>query len=45
MFCCVAPNIEGGAYYNDCKLAEPAEYARNMDSAAKLWELSVERTQ
>lgn len=45
MFCCVGPDIEGGLYYNDCKVAEPAEYARDMDAAAKLWEISLQRTQ
>lgn len=45
MFCCVSPNVEGGEYYNDCKLADYADYAKDMDAAAKLWEISVQRTQ
>lgn len=44
MYCCLAPDVVGGMFYNDCAVAETAPYAVDMDAAAKLWDVSVERT-
>ena len=44
MYCCLSPDIQGGLFYNDCSVAEPAPYACDMAEAARLWDISVERT-
>ena len=44
VYCCVAPDIRGGAYYDDCALASPAPYATSEDGAAALWEYSLSVT-
>ena len=44
VYCCVAPDIRGGAYYDDCAVASPAPYATSEDNAAALWEYSVSVT-
>ena len=44
IYCCVAPGIQGGSFYDDCNLTGTAAYAADMDLASKLWNISVERT-
>eukprot|EP00605_Chrysophyceae_sp_TOSAG23-4_P000294 GSChrysophyteH1.ASY1.ANO1.339.1 assembled CDS len=44
MYCCVAEDVIGGEYYNDCEPMQAAPYATDMDAAAKLWAVSLERT-
>lgn len=44
MFCCVSPDIEGGLFYNDCTAKDTAPYASDMEAAAKLWDISVSKT-
>ena len=44
MYCCVAPEIQGGSFYDDCTLSGTASYAADMNAASKLWNISVERT-
>ena len=40
VFCCVAPNIIGGAFYNDCVESSAASYATDKVLAQKLWEVT-----
>lgn len=45
MFCCLSPDVQGGLFYNDCAPSDSiAPCSCNMENAAKLWEISVEKT-
>jgi len=45
IYCCLAPGITGGAFHDDCKEAQPAEYAADEANAERLWELSTSLVQ
>lgn len=40
IYCCVAPDIKGGGYYNNCQEAQPADYACDPANAERLWEVT-----
>lgn len=42
IYCCVCPDLVGGAFYDNCQEAKPADYAADEESAEKLWNISTE---
>ena len=37
VYCAVAPDVQGGAFYNDCQVAGAADWATDAALAEKLW--------
>jgi len=40
LHCALAPDIKGGAYYDNCKIAQPSPLASDPALAKKLWDIS-----